>query len=56
MAKKCLESNKKSPAVFANCEHQPLINGEGEIVNATSVTPLHIALGLGVRNLEAVEI
>ena len=55
MAKKFSESNKKSPADFANCEHQPLINGEGEIFNATSVTPLHIALGLRVKNLEAVE-
>ena len=55
MVKKLLESNKKSPADFANCEHQPLINGEGEIVNATSVTPLHIPLGLGVKILEAVE-
>ena len=57
MAEKFSESNNKSESAdFANCEHQPLINSEREIVNATSlVTPLHLALGLGVKNLEPVE-
>ena len=55
LATKFIESKKSSATDFENCEHQPLIRGSGNLISKVSCTPLHIALGLGVRNVTSLE-
>ena len=43
------------PAFYENCEHPPLVGNKGCVIDKVSCLPLHVALGLGVKNLNAVE-
>ena len=54
-AKLFQENGRKIPSDYFNSEHPPLIDACGPVINFTSVAPLHISLGLGLKNLNVTE-
>ena len=38
-----------------NSENAPLFQAAGPVINRTTVAPVHISLGLGLKNLNAAE-
>ena len=49
------ENGAKNPSNCFNCENSPLINLNGPVIGHTSVAPLHISLGLRLKNLDVAE-
>ena len=43
------EAGSTNPSNFLNSENVPLFQAAGPVINHTSVAPLHIALGLGLK-------
>ena len=54
-AKSFKEAGSKNPSNFLNSENALLFQAAGPVTNHTSVAPLHISLGLGLKNLNAAE-
>ena len=48
-------NGSKNPSNFENCEALPLVGTKGWVIDKVSVLPLHIALGIGLRNLNSLE-
>ena len=48
-------NGSKNPSNFENCEALPLVGTKGWVIDNVSVLPLHIALGIGLRNLNSLE-
>ena len=48
-------NGSKNPSHFENCEALPLVGTRGWVIDNVSVLPLHIALGIGLRNLNTLE-
>ena len=49
------QNGAKNPSNYHNCEHPPLIDLSGSVSQYTSVAPLHISLGLGLKNANVPE-
>ena len=54
-AKLFQENGAKNPSNYFNCENSPLIDLNGPVIGHISVAPLHIFLGLGLKNLDVAE-
>ena len=54
-AKSFKEAGSKKPSNFFDNENSPLFQAAGPVINHTSVAPLHVSLGLGLKNLNAAE-
>ena len=49
------DNGAKTASSYFNCEHVPLVNLKGLVIKHTLVAPLHISLGLGLKNLNVAE-
>ena len=54
-AERFQQNGVKNLSNYLNCEHPPLIDLSGSVTQYTSVTPLHISLGLGLKNVNVAE-
>ena len=54
-ANKFKANDSKNPSHFENCEALPLVGTKGWVIDNVSVLPLHIALCIGLRNLNALQ-
>ena len=56
-AERFQQNGAKNPSNYLNCEHPhpPSTDLSGSVTQYTSVAPLHISLGLGLKNVNVAE-